>query len=88
MKKYRLTDGYAFKGYKPYCRVEGNDLQEKDRIIRLKRVLKKRHVLNAAEPTAPFMIAHKNGCETCRVETLWSTCSLNAEGCAVDRPVR
>ena len=44
MQKQRLTDGYLFKGFKPYQVVHEILGDSSARVIKLKRLLKKRDV--------------------------------------------
>jgi hypothetical protein len=64
MKKPHLTDGYLFKGFRPYRSFDKIEFPYESRIIKLKRIQKKRHVLNVGNSIMPIMIKKLNWSET------------------------
>lgn len=80
MRKKRLTDGYSFRGFRPYQVVSGIDDDPCARIVRLKRIQKKRNVLNAGNLTAAITIRKPNSLGIYRAETCVCTLKLQCDG--------
>jgi hypothetical protein len=70
MSKYKLTDGYIFKGFKASQKILYQESKPNARIIQLKRIQKKLYANHAARNTKPIMIKEPNLSEIFHAVTL------------------